>query len=138
MPVEFKYLDRGIGILLVGEGLLTGQELIDALTEIYRSEENAKKLKYSILDLTHVERVDVSNAEIMIIVQKHKNVAKTTPDKVLAVAASKDIAFGLSRMWETHVEEIQWETNIARSRDEVDSWVKEKVKNKFRIDITIG
>ena len=48
MPVEFKSLDHGMGILFKGKGLLTGKELIDALSEIYRLEENTKEVKYVI------------------------------------------------------------------------------------------
>jgi hypothetical protein len=138
MSVEIKLLDRGIGIFIKWKGLLTGQELINTLTEIYRSEENAKKLKYSIADFTHVESVDMSNSEIQVIAEIHKNAAKMSPDRVLALAASKDLAFGLSRVWEANIYETQWETIIVRSMDEAESWVKEKVKNKFSIDITMA
>jgi len=137
MPVEFKFLNHGMGILLEGKGSLTGQELIAALTEIYRSEENYKKVKYSITDFTHVESLDISIAEIEVMAQMHRIVAKTTPYRVVVMAVSKDLAFGLSRVWQANVDEIKWDTTIVRSRSEAESLDKEKVKNKFDIDITM-
>ena len=138
MPAEIKFFDRGIGILLKGEGLVTGQELINCLTEIYSSEKIAKNLKYSIVDFTSIESMEVSKSEIEAIAEIHKNAEKISPDRVVAVAASKDIAFGLSRVWDANIGENQWERTIVRSRDEAESWVKEKVKSKFSIDITIA
>ena len=136
MPVEFKSLDHGMGMLFKGKGLLTGKELIDALSEIYRLEENTKEVKYVIADYTCAECIDVSYDEIDIIAEKHKNAAKTTPDKVVAVVASKDISFGLSRVWHAKLGDITWETTILRSKSEAELWIKERVKTKFSIDVS--
>ena len=82
--------------------------------------------------------MEVSKSEIEAIAEIHKNAEKISPDRVVAVAASKDIAFGLSRVWDANIGESQWERTIVRSRDEAESWIKEKVKSKFSIDITIA
>ena len=137
MPVEYKFLDDGIGVLLEAEGRVTGQKLIETLAEIYRSEEKAKKFKYSIIDFTDIEKMDVSNGELDLISEKHRDAGKLTADRVIAVAAGKDIAFGLSRMWQASIDDNNWDITIVRTRNEAESWVREKVRSKFDIDITM-
>ena len=136
MPVEFKFLDDGIGVLIVGKGHVSGQELINVLDDIYSSEEKVIKLKYTIVDLTSILTMDVSNADIEFMHIKHQKIAKISPDRVVALIANKDLPFGISRMWEAIVSDIPWEINVFRSKNKADAWLKETVKKEFNIDIT--
>ena len=138
MPAELKYFDGGIGAIIIGKGHLTGKELIETIKEVLRSEENTRKYKYSLLDLTLIEGSDVSNADIMAIVDLQAKASKINPDRVFAVAANEDLAFGLSRVWEAQSYGVEGERTVARSREEAESWLREKVKSNFNIDITFG
>jgi len=138
MPVEFEFINNGIGILIIGKGDVSGQELLDTLGDIYKLEDKVKKLKYTIVDFTSALSMDVSSSEIQIMRERHKKASEISPDRAVALVSGKDLPYGISRMWEAIVDDIPWETYVFRSRAKADLWLKETVKNKFNIDITIA
>jgi len=141
MPIEIRYLDDGIGVLFIGEGLVTGEDIISANRQIFSSEENMLKNKYGLLDLSKVTQYEVSNSEVEIIASQDENASEYISDAVVAVVAKDELVFGLSRMWEMIVESpsLQWETNVFKAREDAEAWIKERVKEKYGIDdLTFG
>lgn len=138
MPTKYKYLDNGLGILLIGEGILTGEDIIHSNREIFASTERMKKYKYGLIDWLDVTQVNISTSEIEIMVSQNEKASEYVSDVVVAVAAKNDLAFGLSRMWEIIVETtgLQWETMVFKDRDSVENWIKHKIKEKYNIDLS--
>jgi hypothetical protein len=56
-----------------------------------------------------------------------KIAAEINPDVVVALIASKNVMFGLTRMWEVFVDQIGWKTKVFRSKTEAEVWIKELV-----------
>ena len=57
----------------------------------------------------------------------------------VAHVATKDIAFGLCRMWEILSDETKWEIMVFRNREDAEAWIMQKVKDKCGIgDLTFG
>ena len=137
MPIEVKYLDDGKGFLFIGRGAVTGKDILRAYEEIYSSEEKTRKYKCALTDLSSITDFDVSTPEVEEIARLHMGVAEMNPDAVVAIAAPKDTAFGISRMWQAHVARTTWEIKVFRASDEAKMWIKERVKAKFGIDVTI-
>ena len=135
MPIEVKYSDNGIGVLLTGKGIVSGDDIIISNRKIFSSTERMKKLKYGLIDYLNITRFNVSNSEVEIIVSQEKEASEYISDGVVAVASNKDLAFGINRMWETFVEieGLQWETSVFRSIEDAKVWVKERVKEKYGI-----
>ena len=87
------------------------------------------------------KQFEVSNSEVEIIASQDKRASEHIPDGVLAVVAKKDLAFGISRMWETIVQitGLKCETMVFRERQDAEVWLRERVKEKFGIDdLTFG
>ena len=137
MPIEVKYLDGGKGTFFDGKGDITGEDIIGANKEIFSSEEKIRRYKYTLLDLTSMDDFDVLTSDVEEIARINIGAAEIIPDFVVAIAARKDIVFGLSRMWQTLVDSTTWETKVFRTVDEAKVWIKERVKAKFGIDVTI-
>jgi len=137
MPVEVKYLDGGIGFGLTVRKDLTGDKLIDAVKRFYLSEESLRKNKYGLVDYTPVENINLSRDDVSIIAELTNKASKIAPDRIVAVVASEDACFGLSRMWEMLSEESSWEKMIFRIKDDAEEWLKKRVNEKFNIDITL-
>ncbi len=141
MPIKIKYLDNGLGFIFIGEGLITGDDIINSNKIIFSSKERMKKYKYALIDYSNITHFKVSTPEIEIIVSQDKKASKYIPDGVLAVTAKKDLEFGLARMWEMIVENsgVQWEMMVFRSRPDAEAWIKEKVRKNYGIDdLTFG
>ena len=140
MTIRVEYLDKGLGVLYVSEGIVTGDDIINSNREVFSSEDKMKNYKYGLIDYSNITQFNVSNSEIETIVSQEKEASKFIVDPILAVIATKDLEFGLSRMWETIVEisGIQWETMIFRDREKAEIWIKDRIREKFNIDITFA
>ena len=140
MPIEVKYLDNGIGVMFIGEGFVTGDDIINSNREVFSSEERMKNYKYGFIDYSIVSHLSVSNSEIEYMVSQQMKASEFIPDAVLAFVAKKDLEFGLTRMWEIIAENtgLQWETMIFRNRGKAEIWIKDRIREKYNIDITMA
>ena len=128
MPIEKRYTEEGIGIEIIGKGRVIGKEICDALDEIYSSEMLLKQ-KYQIWNFTDVEDFDFPKKDFDRMVKLDVKASQTNPNIVIAVVGEKDLIFGISRMWETHmeIEESGFETMTFRKREDADAWISSKV-----------
>jgi deoxyhypusine synthase len=141
MPIEFVNQDEGRGNIIIGSGILTGKEYIEAFKRhLEQGKEKLKKHRYSLTDLTSVTKIEgFPNSVIKESVLLCEQMAQINADIVVATAAEKTIMFGLSRMWEILMDETTWDIMVFNTRDAAEKWIKETVKNKFGIeDLTIG
>jgi hypothetical protein len=141
MPIKIKYSDNEIGVLYIGEGIVSGDDIIISNRKTFSSIERMKTLKYCLVDYSNIAQFNVSNSEVEIIVSQEKEASEYILDGVIAVVSNKDIAFGINRMWETlfAIEGLQWETNVFRAIEDAKAWIKERVKAKYGIDdLTFG
>jgi len=137
MTIEVKYLDDGIGFGLTVCHDLTGQKLVDAVKEFSLSEKSLEKNRYGLVDYTPVENISLSRDDISTIAEWTNRASKIAPDRIVAVVASEDACFGLSRMWEILSRESSWEKRIFRTRDDAEEWLKKRVSEKFNLNITV-
>ena len=139
MPIQVKYLDNGRGVLYLGEGIVTGDDIINANKEVFSSKEKMAKNRYGLIDYSNISHLNVSTSEIEIIVSQDKEASTFIPDAVVAITAKKDLEFGLTRMWEIIANNagLQWETMVFRDNEKAEIWLKDSVRKKFNIDITM-
>jgi len=137
MPIEIKLLHGGIGVLYECNGALTGKDLIDANNRILTFDGEIKKLRYGLIDETAINDIDISESEMLTIAAQDEKIASLVPDgAIVAIIAKSAFAFGLSRLWESFIEHTGWETMTFRDRLMAESWIREKVKANFGIDLT--
>jgi hypothetical protein len=139
MPIQVKYLDNGIGIMFVGVGIVTGDDIINANMEVFSSEEKMKNYKYGFIDYSVVSHLNASTSEIEHMTSQQLKASEFIPNAVLAFVATKDLEFGLTRMWEMIAENtgLQWETMAFRNREKAEIWLKDRIREKYSIDITL-
>ena len=126
MPVELKYFSDGYGIELVGQGVVTGEEIQNCNRIIY-SGDTLRRQKYQLVDFAEVEELVVSNADIAELAHQDIEASKINPNIIIAVVAKHSLAFGLARMWEAHADKATFETMVFRERREALAWIKEKM-----------
>lgn len=139
MPIKLKNLDVGLGGAIVGKGIVTGEEIIEANNDLLSLKEKLKKTKYCIIDYSDATQYDVSTPEVEIIAAQDSEIAKYIPEYIVAVIAPNNLEFGVSRMWESvvKVKGLNWDTMVFKNRDDAEKWVKQKFKEKYNIDITM-
>jgi hypothetical protein len=120
------------GVVLSCSGVLTGQELIDANRSMVA--EGNRGLRYAILDISAVEKIQVSPADVRATVEDDRRLAAmAAPGMLVAIAAPQDLGFGLARMWEVFAgRETEWRISVFRSMDDANSWIKQNLDRPER------
>ena len=137
MPIDVKVLHDGVGIMYLCHGTVTGKDFIEADKQLLSSSrEHLKQVRYGIVDGTAIDDIHMSESEMLTITAQTKKIASLVPaGTIVAVIAKGDFAFGLARMWESFIEHTGWETMTFRTRWKAESWIKEKVKVNFGINL---
>jgi hypothetical protein len=126
VAITINYLENGAGIEVVASGTVTGSEIIEAHREIYNAA-NIRRQRYQLIDRSECKEYLVSYAEVQKIAEIDKKASKTNPNIIIAIVAPEDLQFGMSRVWEAHVEETTFVTEIFRDRESAEHWLKEKL-----------
>lgn len=95
-----------------------------------------KQASYGLVDETGIEDGQISVSELLTIVAQNKKIAAIVPQgAVVAVIAQDDFALGLAQLWRSFIEHTGWETMTFRTRWKAKSWIVEKVKANFGINL---
>jgi len=135
MPIEIKDSDGGLGNIIIGRGIVTEEELVDALKKhLTQDKDKFKQYRYSLSDYTATTKLEVSTQKIKLIAEYGKRAAIGNPEAIVAVVANQDLIYGLTRMWEALLAGTNWETMAFRNREDAEAWIKERVKERYGID----
>lgn len=137
MPIDFKYLDNGLGFGFTATGDFCGKDLIETARKAYQAEDILRKNKYGLIDYSLVENFHISASEVETIAELSVSASKIAPDRLVAVVASDDLAFGYSRMWQFLSESINWERMVFRQREGASNWLKQRAWEKFSLSLTL-
>jgi len=136
MPIDIKILHDGRGIMYLCHGTVIGKDFIEANKRILTFSEHLKNVRYGLIDATAIDDIHIAESEMVMITAQDKKIAGlVAPGAVVAVISKSDVAFGLARMWESFIEHTGWETMTFRTRWKAESWIKEKVKANFGMDL---
>jgi hypothetical protein len=136
MPIELEFTQDGLGVIYQCEGSLGLQHFADANSRLLTAPERIKKLKYVIIRGNSMEPQYFSVTQMEGIILQDRHIASYAVDGLLvAVVAEQSTVLGLARMWEAFVEGIGWETKIVASLAEAETWVRARVKEKFKLEI---
>lgn len=129
MPLRITYLEDG-GIILTGEGVVTGSEIKAVNVKIYKSPEETRKIAYQLCNFEEMTDVSVSNTELEEIAMQDQMAFENHPHMLLALVVKEDFHYGMSRMWEAQASETRFETMVFRDMEEAQQWIKRKLKKE--------
>jgi hypothetical protein len=137
MPIQLEFLHEGLGVIYRCEGTLGLQHFAVANDRLLASPERMRKLKYALIDAVSMEPTIFSPSEMESIVLQDRQIASyAAPGLLVALVAERNVVFALARMWEVFIEGIGWETKIFPSIAEAQDWVRIRVKEKFRVELS--
>jgi len=135
LSIEISDSDGGLGNIIIGRKIIKDREYVDLMKKhLTQDEEKFKKYRYSLSDYTATTELDVSNDSIYLIAGYCDKASIVNPEAIVAVVASKDLIYGLARMWDILSYRTEWEKKVFRNREDAESWIKERVKEKFGIN----
>ncbi len=131
MPIELISLDHTPGVLYLCTGVVTGDDLLAAGASLRASEKRLKKLRYVIVDMTRMESMDVSFADLKKIENNDRLIAQINPEGIVAIIVDKDLPFNIVSAWDIRTTDISWEKRIFREKNEAYDWVRARTREKF-------
>lgn len=102
-------------------GVVTGDELLRANREIY-GDERFDEIRYQIVNLTRVERFDVTPADMAVMAENDHAAARANPSVKVAVAASDETIRQLSLYYEAQSSDSAWDQQVFDTLSEAESW----------------
>jgi hypothetical protein len=112
------------GVLWTFRGQVTGEEILRANQEIYR-DPRFHGLTYQIVDLTAVERFDVTEDDMAMIAVQDRAAARSRPSVRGAVAAADEIIKDLSAFYDAVMVGSPWHQRVFDSLGEAREWLTE-------------
>ena len=112
------------GVVWTFHGQVTGDEMLRANQEIYR-DPRFDRLAYQIVDLTAVERFDVTEDDMAMIAVLDRAAARSKPSVRVAVAASDEIIKDLSAFYDAVMVGSPWHQRIFDSISEAREWLNQ-------------
>lgn len=132
MALEITYKSGGVGILITGQGCVVGKDICAALNEMY-SGEFLLKQKYQIWDFQSVDHFDFPRSDFDEMVRLDTMASRQNPNILVAIVGEEDLIYGISRMWEAHMDmqNTGFETMTFRNKKDADDWIANKLAAKI-------
>ena len=127
MPVQINVLDDGEGIEFISSGIVTGEEVIEANKKVY-TREDPLRMKYKIVDRTGCTEYRVSSKDVQILADQVRMAAKINPNFLIAVVSATDLQYGVTRMWQAYIDDLDIKTMAFRDRKSAEEWIQEELK----------
>lgn len=139
MAFSTRPLDDGRGSLVVGVGEVTEEEVLEAYRGYFQPDHVRRRL-YVLADFTRITAITARSQIAAELARMGQATAEHNPrDGVVAVVGASDLAFGMARMWEAHVDErltsIGWSTRATRDLDEAVRWIAEAMRARHGLEV---
>jgi hypothetical protein len=136
MPIEVEVRHEATGVIYHCCGAMVIDDFFTANQSFLATPDEIRKWRYTLIDLTAVETMDINYNDVSRVVTQNATIAaNAVPGVLLAVASPRDHGYALSRMWGALVERVGWETMTFRSVADAESWIRTRLKQKFGIDL---
>ena len=123
MGYQINFENQGRGVVLQFTGAVTGAEIIEAASRMYRADEH-NLLRYQVVDLTTAASLDISEDQLRQIALLDKQAASKNPQQIIALVGNEAIFAGSDRRYAVYAEVwAGFETEFFSSLDEVRDWL---------------
>jgi hypothetical protein len=127
MPYTTELTEDCLGIVHVGTGLVTGEDLLAGTRMASQLVQNTENFQFEFVDLSDASELRITAEEINEIVQEDRIAATYRPRAIVVIVAPSDEVFAIIQQWERKVEDLGWRTFIARSRREALTWLRDQL-----------
>ena len=93
---------------------------------LYTDNHSIKNIHYQILDYRQAQDLDLSHEDIWQIALQDKAALQINSHMLIAVVCTKDVIYGLSRMWSAYTETSPLNTGVFRDFEAAQDWVMQR------------
>ena len=129
MPISIQTYNNGQGVRTSYSGVVTDEEYFQ-LVRLYLSMpiEQFRNIRYGLTDLSKVEKLDLSTTAVVEAATMSSKTMKKNPSLRIAIAAPRDLVFGMSKIWSAWSDMELEHTALFRSVAEAEAWLGEQVQ----------
>ena len=102
-------------------GVVSGEELVEANQEVY-AQEQFRQVRFQIVDLTQVERFDVSPADMRTLARNDHVASRLNPSVRVAVVATDETVRILSLYYEGQISDTTWDQQVFDTKSAAEEW----------------
>jgi hypothetical protein len=123
MAFVTTFVNRGRCALQIGSGVVSGSEMVAGARAVRAHVQSGAELTHGLVDLSDVSELHLTAEEVELIAVENHIAAASMPHGTVAVIATKDLAFGMARMWEAMVSGTNWHTRVFRDAEAARAWL---------------
>lgn len=123
MPLATETTTDCQGIIHIGSGVVTGEEIVKASHAALELVRNTQNFHYEFVDLTDATGAQVADEHLDQVTAQDRLAATFRPTAVVVIAAPRDDLFALSKKWQGLVQSLGWSTHVARDRTDALRWL---------------
>jgi hypothetical protein len=109
------------GVTWSFRGVVSGEELVEANQEVYL-DERFPLIRYQIVDLSQVERFDVSPADMRLLAENDHAASRLNPSVRVAVVATDERVRELSLYYEGQSSDSTWDQQLFDTPAAAEQW----------------
>ena len=128
MPYTTEVIDNGKGILHIGSGTVTGEELMSSAATVLKLVQEGLKPEFAMTDLTDVKKFTVSAEEISRNAALNSAISRYLPPARIAIIAPAPDIYGMVRMWQAHIDSPGLTSQVFRRKEEALAWLKQEAR----------
>jgi hypothetical protein len=122
MPISY-WIDSNVGIVFTtATGVLTDEELLAHKRKL-TADPGFKRGMVEVSDVREVTQLDVTPEGVRSFVHQDQLDAERLRDYKLAIVVSRDVVFGMARMYQTLTEENVPNVGVFRNLEEAKVWL---------------
>ncbi|HEY3601028.1 MAG TPA: hypothetical protein VGK72_03650 [Chthoniobacterales bacterium] len=125
MPFETELTDDYMGIIHVGSGTVTGQEILEGCRSVTALVQTTENFHYKLVDFSAASELQIGEEELREIVEEDRLIAAARPHCAIVIVVPNEKMRGIARHWQELVAELGWQTQVVRSRAEALGWLRE-------------
>ena len=124
MGIKVTILEDGRGVEVLAEGVVSGQQIIDAHREIY-DERYLHRQRYQIVDKSACTEYRVNADDIEAIADLDRQASLINPNIRIAVIESSVLQFSLTELWQAHLADSKFLTRSFGDRESAMRWLSQ-------------
>lgn len=128
MPVSIQFTPDAMGIVVVGTGVVSVAEVLDAY-EAYLRNHRAEfaSARYLFADYSQMTSGGLVISDVKRLAEFSLDAARANRRLIVAVCAPSDLIFAASRMWAVLIRVAGWKTDVSRDRASALSYIQQQV-----------
>jgi hypothetical protein len=128
MPFDTHLTSDYMGTILVGTGVVTGSEILEACKSVTALVQSTANFHYKLIDLARVTELRITPEEYDDILEQDRLIAKQRPNDSVAIVATDESVRAIMEEWRHRVEGLGWAVEILPSREEAMAWIQDRVE----------